>query len=153
MTTTWNLWERVCLAGEYSLGEWLGESDNAAFFRTSYGAEQRPAVLKLISAEAVNAELQLELWRELRELSHPALLQLLDFGSCTGNGSAADGGTGDSYLFAVYEFPEDTLEAAQSRAPLAENEKREIREAVTGALRYLHGNGYVHGAVDAGHVV
>jgi eukaryotic-like serine/threonine-protein kinase len=153
MIATWNRWEGVYVAGEYGLDEWLGESDNAAFFRTSYGPDQRPAVAKVIPAEAASTDSQLELWRELREISHPALLQLLDFGVCTADGSAAAASTGDLYLYAVYEFPEETLDAALSRAPLEESEKREIREAATGALRYLHAHGFVHGAIDAGHVV
>jgi hypothetical protein len=148
MIATWKQWEGVCLAGEYSLDEWLGESDGAAFYRTSSGRDHRPAVLKLIPAEAVDSELQLELWRDLRELSHPALLQLLDFGCCP-----QDGGSGDGFLYALYEFPEDTLEAALSRSPLTEIEKRDIREAAANSLLYLHGHGFVHGAIDAGHVV
>jgi eukaryotic-like serine/threonine-protein kinase len=148
MIATWKQWEGVCLAGEFGLDEWLGESDRAAFYRTSYGPDHRPAVLKLIPADAIDSELQLELWRDLRELSHPALLQLLDFGCCQ-----PDGGDGDSCLYAVYEFPEDTLEAALGRVPLTEMEKRDIREAAANALLYLHGHGFVHGAIDAGHVV
>ncbi|HEY7390339.1 MAG TPA: hypothetical protein VH640_17620 [Bryobacteraceae bacterium] len=148
MIATWKQWEGVCLAGEYGLEEWLGESDGAAFYRTSYGRDQRPAVLKLVPAVARDSELQLELWRELRELSHPALLQLLDFGCCP-----SDTGAGESFLYAVYEFPEDTLEAALSRAPLTEIEKREIRVDAANALLYLHGHGFIHGAIDAGHVI
>jgi hypothetical protein len=148
MIATWKQWEGVCLAGEYSLDEWLGESDGAAFYRTSSGLDHRPAVLKLIPAEAVDSELQLELWRDLRELSHPALLQLLDFGCCP-----PDGGARDNFLYALYEFPEDTLDTALRRAPLTEIEKRDIREAAANALLYLHGHGFVHGAIDAGHVV
>jgi hypothetical protein len=152
MIATWKQWEGVCLAGEYSLNEWLGEclgeSGPAAFYRTSYGLDHRPAVLKLIPTETVDSELQLELWRDLRELSHPSLLQLLDFGCCP-----LEEGAGDGFLYALYEFPEDTLEAALSRAPLTEMEQREIREACANALLYLHGHGFVHGSVDAGHVV
>lgn len=152
MIATWKQWEGVCLAGEYSLDEWLGEclgeSGPAAFYRTSFGTDHRPTVLKLIPADAVDSELQLELWRDLRVLSHPALLQLLDFGYCPPEGDAGEG-----FLYALYEFPEDTLEAALSNAPLTEIEKRDIREAAAGALLYLHGHGFVHGAIDAGHVV
>ncbi|HLI85044.1 MAG TPA: hypothetical protein VKV17_14070 [Bryobacteraceae bacterium] len=148
MIATWNQWEGVCLAGEYGLEEWLGESDNSAFFRARSGSDQRPALLKLTPTEMANAGVQLKLWREQQALPHPALLELLDFGTC-----AAGGGAGDSYLFAVYEFPDDTLEAALGGAPLQENEKREIREAVSAALGHLHSHGFVHGAIDAGHVV
>jgi eukaryotic-like serine/threonine-protein kinase len=148
MIATWKQWEGVCLAGEYGLDEWLGEADGAAFYRTSSSRDHRPAVLKLIPAGTPDTEQQLELWRELRELSHPALLQLLDFGTCP-----PDGDAGDGFFYAVYEFPEDTLEAALSRAPLTESEKCEIREAAADALLYLHGHGFVHSAIDAGHVV
>jgi eukaryotic-like serine/threonine-protein kinase len=137
--------EGVCLAGDYGLLEWLGESDNAAFFKTNYGSDAQPAILKLIPATAEDLDPQLELWNRIGSLSHPNLLRLLDWGRAEQ--------AGDSFLYAVFEFPEETLSAALENAPLDDGEVREIREAVSGALHYLHSQGLVHTAVDTGHIV
>ncbi len=147
----WIRFEGVRLAGDYGLLEWLGESDNAAFFKTNYGprsgaqSEAQPAILKLIPAAPENLDQALELWNRIGSLSHPNLLRLLDWGR-------AEHGD-DSFLYAVFEFPEETLATALGNGPLSEAEAREIRESVSGALDYLHSQGLVHTAVDPGHIV
>jgi hypothetical protein len=141
----WKRFEGVHLAGEYNLQEWLGESDKTAFFRAFYGEDTKPVLLKLIPAETVDAAAQLELWNRIGQLSHPHLLRLLDFGRTEDPGSL--------FLYAVFEFPEELLGTALETAPLTEAEAREVREAVADALQYVHSQGLVHGAVDAGNIV
>jgi eukaryotic-like serine/threonine-protein kinase len=60
---------------------------------------------------------------------------------------------GDSYLYGVFEYPDDLLKVALEQGPLSEPETRGVLEAALAALRYLHGQGMVHGAVDADHIV
>lgn len=141
----WKRFEGRDLAGEYNLQECLGESDSAAFFRATYGEDAKPALLKLMPAETVDPAAQLELWNRISRLSHPHLLRLLDFGH------GED--TGKSFLYAIFEFPEDRLTTALEQAPLTETEASEVRAAVAEALGYIHSQGLVHGAVDAGHIV
>jgi hypothetical protein len=141
----WKRFEGVHLAGEYNLQEWLGESDKAAFFRAFYGEDTKPVLLKLIPAETVEPAAQLELWNRIGQLSHPHLLRLLDFRRTEDPGSL--------FLYAVFEFPEEMLGTALEKAPLTEAEASEVREAVADALRYIHSQGFVHGAVDAGNIV
>jgi eukaryotic-like serine/threonine-protein kinase len=149
MTSTslsdWIRFEGVHLAGKYGLEKWLGESGNAAFFRTAGGPTDRPALLKLIPSQTTDAGLQLDLWGRIGRLSHPNVLNLLDFGQSED--------AGDSFLYAVFELPEETLATALGRAPLNETETREVRQAASDALRYIHSQGLVHGAIDAGHIV
>jgi eukaryotic-like serine/threonine-protein kinase len=141
----WIRFEGVQLGGKYGLQKWLGDSGNAAFFRTAYGPNGTPALLKLILAQTIDGGPQLELWGRIGRLSHPNVLSLLDFGQCEHGG--------DSFLYAVFEFPEETLATALERAPLDEAEAREVRQAASDALRYIHSQGLVHGAVNAGHIV
>ncbi len=130
--------EGVYEAGEYALEQFLSTDSGGAYYRTAYGPERRPALIKLVAAESCNAEAQLELWRKAAGLRHPGLLELLDFGRS------------DEYLYAVFEFPDDTLESA---GQLAEEQAQEVLGAVVPALRYLHTQGLSHASVDAAHIV
>jgi serine/threonine protein kinase len=145
----WSHFEGVQLAEYYSIEEWLGESDNGAFFRATIPPNAMPALAKLIPIEsdpaAVDADRQLTVWSRIRQLSHPNLQALLDFGRCES--------AGDSFLYAVFEYPDEILDTALERDPLSEAQSLEAREAALDALRYLHAQGLVHMAVDAGHIV
>jgi eukaryotic-like serine/threonine-protein kinase len=145
MTRLWDELEGVYLAGEYALQQYMGSEGEAAFFRTAFGPEQHAAALKLVADEPSIADEQLALWRKVEELAHPNLLPLLD----CGRAEAA----GDSFLYAVFELPDDSLVGALANGPLSEEETREVLAASLGALHYIHENGMVHGAVDADHIV
>jgi hypothetical protein len=140
----WNRLLGARVAGAYSINELLGESGGAAFFRASRDPDARPALLQLIPATAAG-DAQLALWSRITRLSHPNLLALLDYG----RGEEA----GDAFLYAAFEFPDDTLAAAIGRAPLSESESREVHQAISDALRYVHSQGLVHTAVDGGHII
>jgi eukaryotic-like serine/threonine-protein kinase len=147
MTSIFNHLQDSSLASKYSLQELLGESKGAAFFRTTFGPEQRPAVLKLIpETSSAAGEEQLKLWRIAARIAHPNMLRLLDHGR-------ADEEGGDHFLYAVFEFPDDTLAGAVGRGPLSAEETREVLVAVVEGLRYIHSQGLVHTAVDPSHVV
>jgi len=146
MTSIWNFLEETPLAGKYRVHALLGESEGAAFFRATYGAEQQ-ALLKIVmrtSSEA--AEAQLEQWRTAVTLTHPNLLRLLDYGS----GAEDDG---NAFLYALFEFPDDLLVSALERGPLTAQETRDVLVAALEGLAYIHSQGLVHGAIDASHVV
>ncbi len=145
MTRLWDELEGVYLAGEYGLQQYLGSEGEAAFYRTAFGPEQHPAALKLVADEPSTGEEQLALWRKVEELAHPNLLPLLDCGR-------AEAG-GDSFLYAVFEFPDDSLVGALANGPLSDQETRDVLAAALGALRYVHQQDMVHGAVDADHIV
>jgi hypothetical protein len=138
-------WEGVCLAGNYTLDKWLGGNDAAAFFQTSPLPDGRPAVVKLVPEAAADGDAPLELWHRTRQLRHPNLIELFDCGR-SGHG-------GDSVLYAVFEAPDETLANAIGRSPLNPQEAREVLHAVLTALRYLHAQGLVLGALDPDHIV
>jgi eukaryotic-like serine/threonine-protein kinase len=145
MTSTWQSLQGVVLAGRYLLEHCLGESENSTVFRTSYGSDARPAVLRLVPAGGAAADLQLTLWRRAAGFAHPNLLPLLDSGRAEFNGEPA--------LFAVFECPDETLQTALEERPLVASDALEILRAVLAALNYLHSQGLVHTAVDARRVV
>src|SRR5438132_11549909 len=145
MTHTWNELESASLGGDRSLQQWLGGNERGAFFRTTSQSLEPRALVKLIPEELADADTQLALWRRTRHLSHPNLLPLLEYGRTNM--------AGEGYLYAVFEHPDDRLETAIGQGPLGESEVREVLGAVIGALRYLHAQGLMHGALDADHVV
>jgi hypothetical protein len=145
MTHLQEYWEGVSLSGNYTLEQWLGGNDNAAFFQTSPGADGHRTVVKLVREAVVDGNGLLDLWQRTRQLRHPNLVELFECGR-------ADHG-GEIVLYAVFESPDDTLAKALSRSPLSAEESREVLDSVLGALRYLHAQGLVHGAPDPGHIV
>jgi eukaryotic-like serine/threonine-protein kinase len=112
-------WEGLSLTGDYTLQHWLGGDDSAGFFQTALPSGSR-AVLKLVPERLVDGDQQLELWRRTRQLSHPNLVELLDFGRA--------GHNGESVVYAVFEYPDDTLASALSQSTLTAEESREVLE-------------------------
>ena len=138
-------WEGVSLSGDYTLERWLGGDDSAAYFQTSLASGGRRAVVKLVPEAVLDGATPLGLWHRTRQLRHPNLIELLDCGRA--------GHRGEVVLYALFESPDDTLAAALSRSPLNRQESREVLDSVIEALRYLHAQGLVLGALDPDHVV
>ncbi len=138
-------WEGVSLSGDYTLEQWLGGDDSAGYFQTSLAPEGRRAVVKLVPEVVLDGASPLGLWHRTRQLRHPNLIELLDCGRA--------GHRGEIVLYAVFESPDDTLAAALSRSPLTREESREVLDSAIEALRYLHGQGLVLGALDPDHIV
>lgn len=145
MTQLRERWEGVSLCGKYTLEQWLGAGDGAAFFQTSLAPDGRRAVVKLAPEAAVNGADPLNLWHRIRQLRHPNLVELLDCGQADLEGEVA--------FYALFEAPDDTLASALSRAPLNREESREVLDSVIAALRYLHAQGLASGALDPDHIV
>jgi hypothetical protein len=145
MTHLRERWEGVSLSGDYTLEQWLGGDDGAAFFHTSLASDGRRAVVKLVPESAPGGAAQLDLWQRTRHLRHPNLVELLDCGRADLSGEIV--------LYAVFEAPDDTLASALSQAPLTQQEAREVLDVVLDTLRYLHQQSLVIGALDPGHIV
>jgi eukaryotic-like serine/threonine-protein kinase len=145
MTHLQERWEGVSLCGNYTLEQWLGGDDNAAFFQTSLASDGSRAIIKLVPEALADGAGPLDLWHRTRQLRHPNLVELLDCGR-------ADLG-GEIVFYALFESPDDTLATALGRSPLNQQESREVLDSVINALRYLHAQGLVVGALDPDHIV
>jgi hypothetical protein len=148
----WPSWDGLAgtaIAGRYLLERRLGGDGPAAFFLAHAGEGAARVVVKLVIEEAATAEAQLAAWRAAARLSHPNLLAVLDSGRAGLIGRSADA----SYLYAVFEFPDDSLLPALERGPLGDAEVSDVARAALNGLAALHEHGMTHGSIDAAHVV
>jgi hypothetical protein len=138
------LTEGTSVAGAYTLGGRIRHDNQGTLFAAS-GGNGDQALLKLLPEQAPNAERQFGAWQRSRLLHHTNLLELRE----VGRGEI----DGDGYIFAALDPPDEFLSAALESGPMSESDARSILEAAVAALRYLHGKGMVHGALDADHIV
>jgi eukaryotic-like serine/threonine-protein kinase len=138
------LGEGMSLGGVYTLERCLQDDRTGTFFAVLRRDGER-LLAKLVPEQDPDAERQFATWQRTRHLRHPHLLHLIDVDSCEL--------AGDSYVYGIFEYPDDVLNGAIEQGPLSEPETREVMESALGALRYLHGQGLVHGAVDPEHIV
>jgi len=117
--------------GEYTLEQRTGEDT----FAVISAAGER-----LLMKVAGEEDPRFAIWDRSRHLHHQHLLPL------------REAGLADRYAFAVFESPDDVLATALENGPLTEEETLGVLQAVLAALRYLHGQGMVHGAVDPAHI-
>lgn len=136
--------EGVAVGGVYTLERNIRHDRTGAFFAALTRDGER-LLIKLVPDEGPEAEEQFATWQRSRQLRHPHLLYLRDVG--------CDELAGNSYIYGVFEYPDDVLAPALEQGPLSELETRGVLEAVLSGLRYLHGQGMVHGAVDPDHIV
>ena len=135
-------WGGVCLAEEYTLGQFLRAADDSGGEGAFYKARNSAGESVLVKLAAVeNAEERIFLWRRTAYLQHPNLLQMLDSGRT------------EEHVYAVFEWPDDFLATALEQGALEERDARDFLSASLDALRYLHAQGLVHGSLDAAHVV
>src|SRR5579863_7897560 len=136
--------EGVSIGGVYTLEHWVRDDGIGTFFTVLTGDGER-LLIKLVPERSPEAEQQFATWQRSRHLRHAHLLELRDVGQ------SELGGNG--YIYGVFEHPDDVLAVALKQGPLSEPETRGVLEAALAALRYLHGQGLVHGAVDPDHIV
>jgi TonB family protein len=131
-------WVGRVIDGQFTLVEWLGGSDSEGVFLTEIrGLPWQRAAIKLIPANAVDAEAQMAAWEATLTLSHPHLMHLIQTGRCHLDGV--------SLIYAVTEYTEEVLSQILPERPLTPAEVGEMLGPVVDALSYLHSNGMVHG--------
>ncbi|MGA7223809.1 MAG: TonB family protein [Candidatus Acidiferrales bacterium] len=132
--------------GKYRLGELIGETDHSAvFLAEARQPEVRKATIKLISADAVDANGQLGRWKQAAKLSHPNLIQILDMGRCELDGTPV--------LYVVMESADENLASVIAKRPIAAEEARDIVGPLVEALGYIHGKGFVHGHIKPANIM
>jgi TonB family protein len=139
-------WMGQVVDGRYTLLQWLGGSESCGVFLTElHGPGSRKAAIKLVQADAANAEVRIAGWAAASALSHPHLMRLLQYGRCQ-IGAAR-------LLYVLTEYAEEVLSQILPQRALTPTEAREMLEPVLGALAYLHAKGYVHGGLNPSNIM
>lgn len=139
----WKAWEGRVVAGKFPLRKWLGGSEHSAVFLTEQqGQPSQKAAIKLIPADAGDADRQLARWRAAAQLSHPHLIRILETGSY-----------GPTLLYLAMEYADEDLSQILPQRPLTPGEVAELLPPLLGALSYLHEKGFVHGRIKPSNVM
>jgi TonB family protein len=139
-------WVGRVIDGSFTLLQWLGGSAGGDVFLTELqGPQPQKAAIKLIPADATDAEACLAGWAATTTLSHPHLMRLFHTGRCQINGTRL--------LYAVMEYAEEDLSQIIPERPLTPSEAREMLHPVLDALSYLHEKGFVHGHLKPSNIM
>ncbi len=140
-------WVGRIIDGRFSLLQWLGGSAWGSVFLTELqeGDRTQKAAIKLIPADARDAEAQISCWAMTTNLSHPHLMRLFCAGHCQIDGAPL--------LYAVTEYSEEILSQILQDRPLTPTETREMLGQVLDVLSYLHGKGFVHGSLKPSNIL
>jgi TonB family protein len=139
-------WVGRVIDGRFTLLKWLGGSASGDVFLTELrGPQPQKAAIKLIPADAADAEAYLATWVATTTLSHPHLMRLFHTGRCQINATRL--------LYAVMEYAEEDLSEILPERPLTPSEAREMLDPVLDALSYLHEKGFVHGHLKPSNIM
>jgi TonB family protein len=139
-------WVGLIIDGKYPLLQWLGGTQESAVFLTELpeSSSQR-ATIKLISADIADAQERLTGWTAAAALSHPHLMRVHHAGRCQIGALPM--------LYVVTEYADEILAQILTQRPLTPAEAGEMLGPLLDALRYLHGNGFVHGHLKPSNIM
>jgi serine/threonine-protein kinase len=140
-------WVGRVMDGRFTLLQWLGGSERSAVFLTEFadGTHSGKVVIKVISADAQDAEVRLASWRTSAHLSHPNMMRLFATGECEVDGFPI--------LYAVTEYADEVLADILTSRPLSPEETGQMLGPVLDALAWIHGKGFVHGHVKPSNIM
>jgi hypothetical protein len=131
--------------GSYRLGALINRSIRSTVYKTEFGEDGLPAMIKIREYESSGSEELLERWRNAMELVHPNLLKIYATGS-----SALDG---VPIVYVVMERADESLKSVLGERALTGDETRELVEPAVAALQYLHKKGYAHSRLSPSNVL
>ena len=138
MSGMWKQWVGHTVDGKFVLQSYLGGSDHSALFVTQ-SADSANAAIKLIPGDAVHGERQFARWKAARELGHPNLIRISDFGGCEIDGTKV--------LYVVEEYAEENLSQILPERALTAEEAGGMLPPILRALQFVHEKGLVHGHI------
>lgn len=139
-------WVGRVIEGRFPLLQLLGDSEWGCVFLTELqGNGSQKAAIKLIPADAPDAESQVACWQAASALSHPHLMRLFHTGTCQIDGVPL--------FYVVMEYADEILSQILMERPLTPTETREMLNPVLDALSYLHGTGFVHGCLKPSNIM
>ena len=141
-----NDWIGRIIDARFPLNECLSDSGIEALFRTELAADPpKRAAIRLIRADAEDANARVEAWTVARKLSHPHLMRIFHIGRGEIDGVAL--------LYAVTEFAEESLSEVIPVRPLTAEEVREMLGPILGALSHLHDRSLVYGHLKPSNIL
>jgi TonB family protein len=143
---TWKAWEGRIVDGRFPLRRWLGSSDHSTVFlteRPDHASEK--AAIKLIGANAPEADRILARWRASAQLSHPHLIRIFDGGRARLDDTPI--------LYVVMELAEEDLSQILPQRALTPAEVTDLLPPLLDSLTYLHEKGLVHGRITPSNVL
>ena len=139
-------WVGRVIDGRFTLLQWLGGSGRGGVFLTELqGHPLQKAAIKLIPADATEAEAHIAGWAVTTILSHPHLMRLLYTGRFQIDTTPL--------LYSVTEYAEEVLSQILPERPLTPTEAKEMLDPVLDALSYLHGKDIVHGHLKPSNIM
>ena len=145
MSDIWTQSEGQVIDNRFRLRQYLGGADDSAVFLTQLDNPQsQRAAIKFIPA-GPNADLQLSLWRRVKQLDHPNLLRIFETGRWRLQNR--------DRLYVVMEYAEENLSQILPQRSLTESEVRDMLGPVLDALVFLHGKGLVHSRMKPSNIL
>ncbi len=138
-------WVGHVIDGQFTLVQRLGSSQGADVFLTEFGDPPRKATIKLIPADADDAEIRVAAWQAAVNLSHPHLIQVYASGRCEIDSAAR--------LFVVMEYADEVLAEIIPDRALTPKEAEEMLGSALDAVSYLHARGFVHGRLKPSNIM
>jgi TonB family protein len=139
-------WVGRIIDGRFTLLQWLGGSEWSGVYLTELqGPRSQKAAIKLIPADAGDAEAYIAGWAVTTTLSHPHLMRLFHSGRCQVDSAGL--------LYVVTEYAEEVLSEIIPERPLTPREAKEMLAPVLDALFYLHEKGFVHGHLKLSNIM
>jgi TonB family protein len=148
MNENFKRWEGRTVDGRFPLQSYLGGSDHSAVYltiRQGGAGDSEKAVIKLIPADAADAEKQLLRWKAACEPSHPNLIRIFEAGRCELDGL--------DLLYVVEKYAEENLSQILPERALTAEETRGMLPPLLRALQYLHERGFVHGHIQPSNIL
>jgi TonB family protein len=138
-------WVGRSIDGRFPLLQWLGGSPRASVFLTELSGPSQKATIKLVLADAEDAETRMTAWEAATAISHPNLMQVFTYGRCQIDSVPL--------VYVVTEFADEVLAEILRERPLTPQETREMLGPALDALAYLHGNGFVHSRLKPSNIM
>lgn len=133
-----NNWEGRNINGLFPLRRFLGSSNHSSVFLTESTVEGfLNAAIKLVPVDPERRPQQLWQWKTAATFSHPHLMRLLDSGQCELDGQ--------TFLFVVMEYAEESLSQILPYRALGPDEVRELLVPTLDALAFLHREKWIQG--------
>jgi serine/threonine-protein kinase len=133
-----NNWEGRTINEVFPLRRFLGSSNHSSVFLTESKVEGfLNAAIKLVPMDPERRQQQLWQWKTAATFLHPHLMRLLDSGQCELDGQ--------SFLFVVMEYAEESLSQILPYRSLGPDEVQELLVPTLDALAFLHREKWIQG--------